>query len=352
MGTKLRVGLVGYGYAGKTFHAPLIRAVEGLDLVAVVSGQADKVRADLAEVAVYPTLDGLLEQGQVDLIVIATPNDTHAPLARIALAAGKHVVIDKPFALDMDEARDLIVRAQTGGLLLSVFHNRRWDSDYLSVKAAIEAGAIGRVAHFESRYERFRPLVRDRWRERGGRGSGLWFDLGPHLVDQALQLFGLPERVSADLAALRDGAHTDDWAHVRLVYPDKRVVIQCGMLSAGGAPRFLVNGTQGSLRESALDQQEAQLVSGMQPGQAGWGIDSDPLIRFDAEGQSHATPAVAGDQRRFYAAIAATLRGEAPVSVRPIECLAVMAVIEAAFASSESGTSQGLPLTAQERQSW
>ncbi|GGF62336.1 oxidoreductase [Azorhizobium oxalatiphilum] len=347
---KVRVGLVGYGFAGRIFHAPLIRAVEGLDLVAVTSSDAFKVRADMPDVAVHATMDTML--AEIDLVVVATPNDTHAPLARAALAAGKHVVIDKPFALDVAESRALIGAAEEKGLLLSVFHNRRWDSDYLSVKKAIEAGAIGRVAHFESRFERFHPEVRDRWRERGTLGSGLWFDLGPHLVDQALQLFGLPDRVFADIANLRDGALTDDWAHAVLHYPGLRVVIQCGLLCAGGTQRFIIHGTGGSLLKTAADVQEAQLRNGLHPGEGGWGQDPDALIRFDAFGERHTTPAVSGDQRQFYAGIAKTLLHGAAFNVRPIECLAVMAVIEAGFTSAREARAVELPLTALERASW
>ena len=348
----MRVGLVGYGFAGKTFHAPLIRTVGGLDLVAVVSSDAERVRTDLPEVTVWPSTEAMVTDASVDLVVISTPNDTHAPLAKTALAAGKHVVIDKPFALNLDEARDLIRVAEQAGLTLSVFHNRRWDSDYLSVKAAIEAGAIGRVVHFESRIERFRPSVRDRWRERSGPGSGLWFDLGPHLVDQALQLFGLPDTVSADLANLRDGAQTDDWANVRLVYPDNRVVLQCGLLCAGGAPRFLIHGTTGSLVKSNADRQEAQLLDGMAPGEPGWGDDPDALVHFSSDGERHLSAASRGDQRRFYVDLAATLLRNTPSSVRPIECLAVMAVIEAGSASAKSGCARALALTSEERATW
>jgi len=348
----LNVALVGYGFAGKTFHAPLIRATDSMVLAAVVSGDAAKVHADLPGVAVHPTLAALLAAGGIDLVVIATPNETHAPLARLALAAGVHVVIDKPFALDMAEARGLIAAANAAGCYLGVFHNRRWDSDFLTVRAAIEAGAIGRVAQFESRIERFRPVVRDRWRERAVPGGGLWYDLAPHLVDQALQLFGLPETVSAQIASLRDGAQTDDWFSAVLAWPGRRAVIQCSMLSAGGARRFVVDGMDGTLIKTGADRQEPQLLAGMVPGAPGWGEDPDPLVRYDAQGARHETPALAGDQRGFYAQVAATLRHGAAPQVRAIECLAVMAVIEAGQASAREGRAVPLPLTQEEIAAW
>ncbi|HEU4669962.1 MAG TPA: oxidoreductase, partial [Dyella sp.] len=247
MPAPIRVGLIGYGYAGKTFHAPLIRATPGMELVAVASRDATKVHVDLPDMRVLPTPEALVADDAIDLVVIATPNDTHAPLASAALRAGRHVVIDKPMALDLAEARALVALADTSPGRLSVFHNRRWDSDYLAVKQAIDEGAIGEVVHFESHIDRYRPVVRDRWRESAGPGAGIWYDLGPHLVDQALQLFGLPERVHAGLAIQRAGGLSDDWAHVRLDYGARQVIVHASMLVAGGARRFVVHGTHGSL---------------------------------------------------------------------------------------------------------
>jgi len=348
----VRVGLLGYGFAGRTFHAPLIRAVNGLALSAVASGNPDRVKADIPDVSIYATPDTLIAAEDIDCVVIATPNATHAPLAKAALAAGKHVIIDKPFTLDMNEARELIGIADSLGLLLSVFHNRRWDSDYLSVRQAIEAGRIGRVVHFESGIERFRPVVQDRWRERGGPGAGLWFDLGPHLIDQALQLFGLPDRLFADLGTLRDGGRADDWFHVVLHYADRRVILRGSMLVAGGAPRFVVHGTEGSLVKRCADRQENQLRAGMIPGDAGWGEDPDDLLLFDGDGGNHSLPATGGDQRQYYRGIADALSDAAPNPVRPIEALAVMSVIEAGFESARKGVVVSLPLNAEERASW
>jgi len=279
---SIRVGLIGYGYAGKTFHAPLIAATPGLRLACVASSDAAKVHADWPQVEVVADAPALIARDDIDLVVIATPNDTHAPFARAALPVGKHVVIDKPFALNLDEARDLIATARENDCLLSVFHNRRWDSDFLGVKQAIADGAIGRVVHFESHIDRFRPEVRARWREGAGRGAGLWFDLGPHLIDQAVQLFGLPERVQANFARQRAGALSDDWAHVVLDYAHGlRVILHASMLVAGGSPRFVVHGERGSLIKREADRQEAQLKAGIVPGADGWGADPDAMRFYD-----------------------------------------------------------------------
>lgn len=330
----LRVALVGYGYAGKTFHAPLLAATPGLELTCVASSRADAVHADLPGVAVVADPLRAIEADGIDVVVIAAPNAQHAPLAAAALRAGKHVVVDKPFTLDLAEARGLRALAKERGRLLSVFHNRRWDSDFLGVKQVIAGGRIGEVAHFESHFDRFRPQVRARWRERAQPGGGIWFDLGPHLVDQALQLFGLPLDVHADRAALRPGAQADDWVHAVLRYERLRVILHASMLVAGGSARFTVHGTQGSVVKQRLDPQETQLLAGIEPGGAGWGDDDDPLLLYPGDAPAEKIAAPTGDQRRYYAGIRDTIRDGTAAPVTDAQALAVMAVLEAGVASA------------------
>jgi len=348
----LRIGLIGYGYAGKTFHAPLIGATPGLQLTAVASRDAEKVHADLPHTRVIDHPQSLIHDAGIDVVVIATPNDTHAPLASDALRAGKHVVLDKPMALNLTEARHLVTLAEASSGQLSVFHNRRWDSDYLAVKQAIASGAIGEVAHFESHIDRFRPAVRDRWRESAGPGAGIWYDLGPHLIDQALQLFGLPQRVQAHLAIARDAGLADDWAHVRLDYGARQVILHASMLVAGGARRFVVHGDRGSLIKTRADPQEAQLLAGMTPGSDGWGHDPDPLRLINGEGIERRMPAPVGDQRQYYMQLRDAIRDDGATPVSAIEALAVMAVLEAGFESSRDGCAVAPPLTEAERAGW
>jgi len=345
----VRIGLCGYGLAGRTFHAPLIEAVPGLELVAIASSDAVKVRADFPDVEVDSDPLAIATSGRVDLVVIATPNDSHASIARSALAAGKHVVVEKPFTVNLAEARELIALSQRHGVLLSAFHNRRWDSDFLTIRRAIAEGLVGNVTHFESHFDRFRPQVWGRWREQPRPGSGAWFDIGPHLVDQALQLFGLPDRVQGNFARQRLGAVTDDWAHVVLDYQERRVILHTGSLTAGGTARFTVHGTGGSLAKQLADRQEHQLRSGMRPGDPGWGDDPDPLVVFDGSGASRTLPAVAGDQRLYYRGIVDALNGAMGTVVTPLQALAVMAVIEAAAESARTHVSVELSLTPEER---
>ncbi|WP_109127348.1 oxidoreductase [Dyella sp. C11] len=348
----LRMALIGYGYAGKTFHAPLIRAVPGLSLATVVSRDAAKVHADLPGMNVVAHAEEALADPRIDAIVIASPNDTHAPLAQAAMEAGKHVVVDKPFALDLVQARALASIAARHDRVLSVFQNRRWDSDFLGVRQMMAQGALGEVTHFESHIDRFRPQVRARWREQAGAGSGLWYDLGPHLVDQALCLFGLPDRVWGSLAIQREGGESPDWAHVVLEYGTRRVILHAGMLVAGGTARFTVHGTQGSLVKPRIDQQEAQLLAGIRPGDDGWGEDADDLMLYDGHGQVTHRRTPAGDQSRYYAAFRDAVLGRGANPVTPGQAITVMAVIEAAMASSAEGRAQTLSLSSEERDAW
>ncbi|EOZ7622377.1 oxidoreductase [Enterobacter mori] len=345
----INIALIGYGFVGKTFHAPLLQSVDGLKLAVISSRDEEKVKRDLPDVQVVATPEEAIQHPDVDLVVIASPNATHAPLAALALNAGKHVVVDKPFTLDMQEARELIALADEKQRLLSVFHNRRWDSDFLGIKQVIEEDRLGKVKLFESHIDRFRPEVRVRWREQNVPGSGLWFDLGPHLIDQTLQLFGLPQSVQGNIATLRDGAEINDWAHVVLNYPEHKVILHASMLVAGGTSRFTVHGDKASVVKARIDQQEAQLLAGVIPGSESWGEDSDDMVLFDAAGDATRLKTPKGDQRQYYINVRDALTGKIENPVHPVEALAVMAVLEAAVRSSETGSTQTLELTAEER---
>ena len=344
----IRTGLVGYGLAGRVFHAPLIRAAKGLHLAAIATSRADEVAALDPAIRAIADPAALIADPDIDLVVIASPTGTHADLARTALLAGKHVVVDKPFTLTLAQARDLALLASEKHRHLLVFHNRRWDSCFLSIRAAVEAGEIGRVTRFHSHFDRFRPQLRDRWRENGGPGSGLLYDLGPHLIDQALMLFGQPEAVSADIAILREGGGADDEVAITLRYPQMRVHL-CASMNApdalgGGAPRFTVHGTRGTLVKRLIDPQEAQAAAGLRPGDDGWGLDDDPLVLHDGAGGTTTRPAQRGAQESFYAMLAPFLAEIGPPPITLPECVAVMAVIEAARLSAREGRVVTLPL--------
>jgi predicted dehydrogenase len=338
MTRRFRVGLIGYGAAGRFFHAPLIGAVEGLELAAVVSGDAARVAACLPDVRVLAGPDALLADPDIDLVVIATPNRLHAPLARAALEQGRNVVVEKPITETWAEAKGLADLAAERGLLLSAFHNRRWDGDFLTLRRLTASGELGRPVELESRFDRFRPHILGRWREQAGLGAGVWFDLGPHLLDQALMLFGRPEWLWADIAAVRERAVVDDEFHVVLGYPGLRVVLRSSTLQAAETPRFSLACEGGAFVKYGLDPQEAVLRRGERPGGPGWG--ADPRHGVVSRGVDRLVSPLAaepGDWRRYYEGVRDALAGAGPNPVTPAQACEVMALLELARESSASG---------------
>lgn len=339
MPETLQVALVGYGFVGKVFHAPLISAVEGLALHSVVSSNAAAVHADHPDARVSPDLATVLADPAIDLVVIATPNMLHAPQAHAALDAGKHLIVDKPFTVTVAEADAVIAHAERVGRVLSVFHNRRYDSDFMTVQRLLASGALGEVTQFESHFDRFRLAIRDRWRERSGPGAGLWYDLAPHLLDQALQLFGAPLGITADIAVQRDGGETDDYFHAVLRYRRLRVILHASTMMAAHDLRFSVHGTRGSFIKQGLDTQEDALKAGRTPGDAGWGVDPRLGTLTTVDGEELATRVVEGepgDYRRYYAAVRDAIHGSAPNPVPATEARAVMQWIAMGIASSDA----------------
>ncbi|MBC2661817.1 oxidoreductase [Novosphingobium flavum] len=335
--TEIGVGLVGYGLGGRVFHAPFVAATPGLRLRAVVSGDPGKVQADWPGMAVVPSIEALLALPGIDLVVVSSPDHLHADHALQALAAGKHVVVDKPFATTLDDARRITAAAEAAGRLLTVFHNRRWDADFLTLQDLIASGRLGEVVHLDSHFDRWRPEAAPVWKE--AREGGSWQDLGPHLIDQALCLFGLPQAVSADIATLRPGAPAPDWFHVVLHYPGRRATLHGSKLAADHGLRFAVHGTGGSWIKHGLDPQEGAILAGQRPGDEGWGID--PLPGLLTTGEPGTTPGPhpnrPGDYRLFWQALVAALRGEGANPVLPGEALAVMEVLAAAQRSAAEG---------------
>jgi len=338
MTDKIRVGLVGYGFASKTFHAPLIAGTANMELAAISSSDATKVHADWPGVQVVTDPQTLFDDPSLQLIVIPTPNDSHFPLAKAALTAGKNVVVDKPFTVTLSQARELDALAKAKGLLLSVFHNRRWDSDFLTVKSLLEEGRLGDVRYFESHFDRFAPQVRERWREQKGPGSGLWYDLGPHLLDQVLQLFGPPVALNVDMTELRPGAVTTDYFHATLIYPQRRVVLHVSALVAAQVPRFQLHGTKGSYVKYGLDPQEDRLKAGERPPQEDWGYDmrDGTLTLVNGDGMKEETLlTIPGNYPHYYAAIRDALNGVGSNPVTAEEAIKVMELIELGLRSAE-----------------
>ncbi|MCC8376132.1 MULTISPECIES: oxidoreductase [Photorhabdus] len=334
----LKVGLVGYGYASKTFHAPLIAGTAGIRLVAISSSNAEKVKSDWPNIPVVPRPEDLFNDPEIDLIVIPTPNDTHYPLAQKALAAGKHVVVDKPFTITVEQAESLKEQAEKANLLLSVFHNRRWDSGFLTIKSLIEENRLGKLRYFESHFDRYRPVIRQRWRETAGQGSGIWYDLGPHLLDQAVQLFGKPQSITADLGMIRPQAEAADYFHVLLNYPVIKVVLHATTVAAAESAVYTLHGMAGSYVKYGLDPQEERLKAGERPPHADWGYDIRDGIVTLSRGDELVTeyvPTLPGNYSAYYAAIRDAITLGKPNPVTASEAIQIMKLIEAGIQSAK-----------------
>lgn len=331
----IRSGLIGYGLAGKVFHAPLLAANAEIQLQSIATTRSGEVRADYPDIAVTDA-SSLIADPRIDLVVIATPNDSHADLAAKALAAGKAVIVDKPVAPGLAEAERLVRQAERAGQLFCAFHNRRWDDDFLTLQQALARGELGEIVTFESRFDRFRPEPGVRWRETPGPAAGIWWDLGPHLVDQALLVLGAPHAVTADLAVQRVGAATTDYFHVTLHYESgRRAILRGGCMVRASALRFSVEGTGGAFVSEGLDPQEsrrrdADFVEG-------------PRVARLLNATERTITMAPGDYGAFYSGVCgAILRGMAP-PVANKDMLAGLAVLEAAEQSAARGVTVSLP---------
>ncbi|KVU45651.1 oxidoreductase [Burkholderia ubonensis] len=340
MSSLLRIGLMGFGFAGATFHAPVIAASGRTQVAAIATGQPDRARAAYPDARIVADLDALLALDDIECVVIATPNDTHFPLARQVLDAGRHVVVDKPVTLTSDEALALARLANARSRVFAPFHNRRWDGDFLTVRRIVESGELGRITYVTSHFDRFRPQVRVRWREEAARGGGLLLDLGPHLIDQALALFGLPDTVSATVKTRRDNGSAPDFVHVQLGYPDKDVALHASALSAIEPARFTLHGTRGSYQKFGLDTQEDQLKAGLTPDDVEFGGGNPPGVLRVLDGDvetERPVPTLDGQYAEFYRALAASIREGAPFPVTPQDAVDVMTIIELAAQSEHEG---------------
>jgi len=343
----LRIGLVGYGLGGRVFHAPLYAAA-GVELVAVASSDADKVHADFPGVTVHPTPQALFADERVELVDLASPSPTHGPLMLEALAAGRHVLSDKPFTVSVAEADQVIAAAKRGGRTVACYQNRRRDADFLTLKKLIADGTLGDITRYEARFDRWAPVVKDRWQERHGPGVGIHFDLGAHLIDQALALFGLPDWVSGDLQRLRPDSDPEhgifDAFHARMGLGEVRIDLGATLSAPDDRLRYLVQGTRGGWRKEHLDPQEDQLrFEGIGPTDERYGYESPErhgtLTGFDESGAQVTcrVPSERGDWASFYTELAASIRDGSPPPVTAHQARDTIRVIEAIVESSRIG---------------
>ncbi len=338
----LRIGLVGYGLAGKVFHTPLYNAA-GVQLVAVASSDSVKVHADHPHVRFHDTPTALINDSDVELVVLASPSYTHAPLMLEALAAGKHVLSEKPFTATVEEAEKVIAAAIAADRIATCYQNRRYDADFLTLRQLIDDEQLGEVTYYEARFDRYKPLVRDRWQETEQPGVGIHYDLGAHIIDQALVLFGMPDWVRGDVQKQREGSRIMDSFQVRMGRGKLRIELAAGMLVPDHDLRYRVHGTRGSWIKHHLDPQEEQVWHlGMTPEDEGYGLEDEShfgtLTQID-NGQSSTsrTPTLRGDWPALYRELSAAIRQSSASPVTALQARNTIAVIEAMVESSHTG---------------
>jgi predicted dehydrogenase len=353
---EIGVGIVGFGLGGRVFHAPFVSAVPGLRLAAILQRQGDEAAKVYPAARIVRSFDAMIADKAVDLVVVTTPNATHFDFARQALEAGKHVVIDKPFAATSEEALKLGQLAKSKGLLAIPFHNRRWDGDFLTVKKLIAEQAVGRLVSFESHFDRFTPVPRTGiWQEAENPANGMLFDLGSHLVDQALALFGAPDSITASVRSDRDGTAIEDAFDITLSYPaanGKGLLAHCrtSYLACDNSPRFLLHGTKGSFRKHGLDPQEPALVGGaklprlgspevwLQENESAWGaLTVAPNPAAPQKLVVSAVKTELGDYRGYYANVRDAILGAAPLALTAEDGYRVIRLLELARQSSAEG---------------
>jgi len=340
MSEQIRVGVVGFGLAGRIFHTAVIDATPGFKLQGIVKPTGDEAKAAYPGVPCYRTIEEMFADTSIRLVVVATPSHTHFEIAQRCLREQRHVIIDKPFTLTSLEASTLIDMARERNLLLSAYQNRRWDGDFKTVQQIVAGGELGRLVNYRSHFDRFRPEPRrGTWREGGGPGSGILFDLGAHLVDQATTLFGTPSLIDASIRIQRDEGQADDAFDIRLTYQQHHcleVHLSASTLARIPGPRFHLNGTRGSFVKFGLDPQEDQLKSGLRFDAPGFGEDTESawgtLQILDEAPRRIATER--GDYRAYYENVRDALTGKALLAVTPVQAWRTTRLIELARRSS------------------
>jgi scyllo-inositol 2-dehydrogenase (NADP+) len=345
----VRVGLIGFGLAGQAFHAPVIEGVQGMELACILERRGTLAQQKYPSVRVARSLDELLADKTIQLCVVATPNDSHYEYAKACLLADRDVVVDKPFAPTLKESEELVRLAAERGRLITVYQDRRWDGDFATVKKLVQSGRMGTVVEYEARFDRFRLEQKENaWRERADQpGAGVLFDLGPHVVDQALVLFGEPRAITASAFCQRETSQVDDAFDICLEYPRLRAMARARIIAYAPGPHFLIHGTQGSFVKYGMDPQEERLRSGNFPHGKNWGNDwgvedekwwgtfspvGEPSVKVKTE---------RGDYRGFYANMRDAIEKKAPLEVTPEQALRTMRAVMLAHKSSKERRTVG-----------
>lgn len=337
----VNTALCSFGMSGWVFHAPFIHVHPGFNLCGVLERTKNLAVEQYPYVTTYRTLDELLADEKIELVIVNTPNATHYEYTKRALEAGKHAVVEKPFTIDIAEAEELISLAARQQKVLSVYHNRRWDSDFKTVKKIIDQGLLGKIVEAEFHYDRYKEELSPKLhKETPGPGTGALYDLGSHLIDQALQLFGMPQHVFADIQIMRPVSKVDDYFELLLYYPQLRVRLKSTYLAREAVPSFVVHGSKGSFLKPRGDVQEAMLQAMRSPKEENWGTEQEQdwgLLHTETNGKvirDH-IPSEQGNYIEYYHDLYAAIRKNKPAPVTAREALNVIRIIKAAIQSND-----------------
>ncbi len=339
----INTALLSYGMSGRVFHAPFIQLHEGYKLIGAWERTKHLIQADYPEVETYSTLEALLADGSIELVIVNTPTNTHYEYAKKALLAGKDIVVEKAFTTTVAEAIELNDLAEKLGRKIAVFQNRRWDSDFKTVKQIIDSKQLGDITEMEIQYARYNPALSPKLhKEIPNPGAGIVKDLGPHLIDQALFLFGMPQRIFADLRITRDHSQVEDYFEILMYYPNKRVRLKAGYFMRQPVPSYIVHGTKGSFLKSRADVQEGLLLKGLKPDTLDWGTESETeqgLLHTEKDGIviKQKIPTLQGNYFDFYRHLYQSFLGNEKILVTAKDGINIMRIIEASFKSNNEG---------------
>src|SRR3990170_7443925 len=335
----IKTALLSYGMSGEIFHAPLLAVDPGFALTSVVQRNSDKAKQRYPGIKIARQVNEVFQDDSIELVIINTPNETHFPFASQALEAGKHVIVEKPFTVNVQEAEKLINLATKKNKLLTVFQNRRWDGDFMTIKKVLDNKLVGKVAEFELHYDRYRNYIEaNTWKEEQGPGSGILYNLGSHMLDQVLVLFGMPLEVDARLGVQRPGGKVQDFYDIRLQYDDFHAIVKSSYLVREAGPRYILHGTEGSFIKYGIDPQEQALKDGKLPGSPGWGTESKEwwgklnttIGALHVDGLIETIP---GNYTLFYKSVYDSIRNSKPLLVKPEESKDVIRLIEVCYES-------------------
>ncbi|MBY8911394.1 oxidoreductase [Bacillus sp. YC2] len=336
----IQVGLLGYGLSGSVFHAPLLDVLDDYHIKKVMTSRTNEVKRDLPGAEAVRTIEEITGDPDIDLVIVTTPSGMHYESAMKCLLAGKHVVVEKPMTATAAEAEELKKTAEDKGVLLSVYHNRRWDNDFLTIQKLVQDGSLKDIHTYHVSYDQYKPEVQKKWREKSGSATGTLYDLGSHIIDQALCLFGMPEAVTAHVMEQRENSETADYFHVTLHYGKLQAVLHSGSMNAASGPRYQIHGKHSSFIKYGTDGQESALLAGKKPVDDSWGAD-DPdyfgklTIAEEDRRNTETIPSLHGSYLTYYKLLADSIQKEKPLPVTAEEGIHVIRVIEAAMKSSE-----------------